>query len=65
MQMGKKRTTVRFNIIDDIVLLKEVIAHNPFEDLSRWDVLHESVVKATGNYIYFSIINYFIYNNVI
>lgn len=47
--MDKKRTPIRFNIMDDIVLLKEIIASNPFEDGTRWDSIHENVVKVTGN----------------
>jgi hypothetical protein len=33
---GTKKKILRFTTLDDIVLLKEVLAVNPFEDKGRW-----------------------------
>lgn len=38
----------RFVVADDILLLQEVAATNPFEDHDRWRAVTEMVNKATG-----------------
>ena len=39
---------LRFSIFDDLCLLREVVAVNPFEDSKRWDDISKTVVKFTG-----------------
>ena len=39
---------LRFNINDDLILLREVIAANPYEDVNLWKEVHNKTVEATG-----------------
>lgn len=39
---------LRFNISDDILLLKEVISINPYENNNNWKIIQSHVNKATG-----------------
>ncbi|PSN55631.1 hypothetical protein C0J52_04034 [Blattella germanica] len=39
---------LRFSMKDDLCLLKEVLAINPYEDNRRWEDISRTVVSATG-----------------
>ncbi|XP_069693831.1 uncharacterized protein [Periplaneta americana] len=41
-------TRLRFTISDDICLLREVLAVNPYEDSSRWSDIHNKIREGTG-----------------
>lgn len=43
-----KVNRIRFNEQDDIMLLKEVIANNPYSDPSKWAIIQLNVCRATG-----------------
>ncbi|KAK4880049.1 hypothetical protein RN001_008195 [Aquatica leii] len=43
-----KIARLRFNVNDDITLLQQVIAVNPFENERRWDEVLHSVIKSSG-----------------
>lgn len=34
---------LRFSANDDLVLLREIVHQNPFEDKNRWNDVHENV----------------------
>lgn len=44
--MEKQR--LRFNVYDDLVLLKEVLKHNPFENVWKWSEIKDTVSSVTG-----------------
>ncbi|CAH1183041.1 unnamed protein product [Ceutorhynchus assimilis] len=46
MDALKKRQ--RFSGHDDLVLLREVLSHNPFENPALWQVIQENVSSLTG-----------------
>ncbi|KAB0790809.1 hypothetical protein PPYR_01339 [Photinus pyralis] len=46
--MCSKNGRLRFTTTDDLDLLRAVAAENPFEDILRWGVIHETVVTNTG-----------------
>jgi hypothetical protein len=37
-----------FSVSDDVMLLREVLAINPYENTSRWKEIHENVVLCTS-----------------
>lgn len=39
---------MRFSISDDLLLLREVVATNPYEDPSRWKDITSRVNEASG-----------------
>lgn len=43
-----KQTRVRFSTEDDLGLLRQVLAENPFEDASRWRRIHEKLLETSG-----------------
>lgn len=47
MNLGKK-ARLRFKVEDDLVVLKAILAENPFEDSSKWRKVHVAVCKGTG-----------------
>ncbi|EFN86835.1 uncharacterized protein LOC105181052 [Harpegnathos saltator] len=42
-----KPERLRFTILDDLILLREVSGQNPYEESDRWKIVAERVVKAT------------------
>lgn len=42
-----KPERLRFTILDDLILLREVSGQNPYEESDRWKTVAERVVKAT------------------
>ena len=45
--MAQRKTQIRFSAEDDINLLKEVVAENPFLDRSKWTVTANNMASAT------------------
>lgn len=43
-----KRKRLYYNPEDDLVLLREVAGHNPYEDGGRWDTIEKNVQETTG-----------------
>ncbi|KAG0413863.1 hypothetical protein HPB47_009005, partial [Ixodes persulcatus] len=43
-QAGRKR----FTIVEDILLLREVLAMNPFVNFTRWDTVAANLNEALG-----------------
>ncbi|GIX84005.1 uncharacterized protein CDAR_270301, partial [Caerostris darwini] len=44
--MSNKR--VRYNVQDDLIILREIVAVNPYGDSARWTSIQESVCKTTN-----------------
>lgn len=42
-----KPERLRFTILDDLILLREVSEQNPYEESERWKIVTERVVNAT------------------
>lgn len=43
-----KETRLRWSVAHEIMLLKEVLAEDPFEDPKRWEKIHENIKKSSG-----------------
>lgn len=39
---------VRFNINDDLILLRQVLGTNPYERRCNWTTIHENINTITG-----------------
>lgn len=51
MEISKKR--LRFGEFDEIILLREVLSLNPFENPREWDIIQEHVFLTTQIYYYY------------
>lgn len=43
-----KRKRLFYTADDDLLLLREVVGLNPFENRSRWSLIQKNIEKATG-----------------
>ena len=46
--VNPRKVQTRFTQVDDVVLVKESLAHSPFTDRSRWAHVAVSVTDAIG-----------------
>jgi hypothetical protein len=39
---------LRFTTEDDLILLRDVVGHNPFEEPSKWKQIHTNLLCVSG-----------------
>lgn len=51
MSTEKKVKRICFNKDDDLLLAREILCQNPYEDISRWFVIQRNILQITGKNI--------------